>query len=173
MSNEFTNIENAIFYILDVGGQRRYPILPYLENEEEEILERLPKEEAFNELCKYTNQDSIEERVFDAIALLRSGSALYFLVKNLENNNNFYRMMVCDKLSYFKNEKSYDVLFKIALNDVDVDVRTMSISILANSGDSYVIPMLIEISNRNDNEVGSQGFTPSESASILLTVFGQ
>ena len=173
MSKEFINIEQAIFDILDVDGKHRYSRIPYLESKEKELLISLPAEEAFNELIKYVDFDEIRTKTFEAISFLNTERSLLFLVNQLSNERSFRRFMVCKQLGNIKSKQSYDILFRVALFDISPDVRVGAVEVLSSSSNSYVLPMLHEIANRNDDEVDSRGHTPSNSARVLLSVFGQ
>jgi hypothetical protein len=100
--------------------------------------------------------------------------SIFISLKNeLSCSKSFHRMATCEQLGDLKTHEAYDAIFHVAQFDTDVDVRSVAIGVLGLATDDYVFAMLLKIADAGDDEVDSQCFTPSESAKILLSIFGQ
>lgn len=117
----------------------------------------MPVSLALQEVIVNEPNSTIVSRALDALLKLENFDQVDYLISSLNNTQSIdWRLVLCRKLTQFKDQKAIKKLCSIVLNDPSPDIRFYVADSLGTIGDEYTLHVLEQVA-QNDTGVDYEG----------------
>lgn len=150
---------------------RSQPIKPDLDEQDIQRLNRIPVDVSakfLRELFENESDRFMKSRYFSALLCLADFDKVGFLIEIMKKASVDWRIVCCEMLGNYFDERAVESLCKAVIKDKNPDVRYAAVEALGKIGDFGAVSTLNKV-QQNDKGRDYEGFLISEAAADAIS----